>query len=760
MPPKKKPPPYPPFQVIEDPQFNNEAYITSKMGSDLDPDFGQCDNACASCGALHWKLERNKKDRNKDVASYPTCCSKGSAKLGIDYGKDYPDFLKQLLTGDTPEAEEFQYNIRSYNNALSFASLGAKVDKSTQGQQGVFTFRVGGELFHNIRSLVPFRKQDAGFAQIYVVGDDDETEAKDRIRKSNPTLNSNTMLSLQQFLSTQNSFAQFYRTVAEVLDRTAAKFALKHIQINSVNLKTYNRPSVKEIAMVIANDKEDRIDPRDIELHQKDGTVKRITDEYSGYLALRYPIFFPYGQPGWARGIPASAKRKFFRTHQTQIKTDMYSGVTESIREDTEVKGKQIILPSTYIGSPRSMCQLYQDSMAIVGHYGRPSLFITITANPAWFQIGRELAPGQTPSDRPDIGVQMFKLVLDQFCEDVIVKGRLGKVAVYVHTIEFQKRGLPHCHMMLMMEPGSIPNTAEKIDALICAEIPDPVAEPVLHNAVSNLNMHGPCSKVVGCLEDGQCTKHFPKPFQAETSVVEDSYPLYRRRDDGQFIIKRGAKLSNQYVVPYNKYLTLKYNCHINVEVPYGISATKYLFKYIMKGSDRSSLGLSNGDEIKQYINGRYVGPCEENEQAIYYVKDEDAKAQVASGKAGQTTLTEFFRLNKEDIYGMTRPARDLYYHEVPTQFYWTRNKVWEPREKASEAVGRLYYASIKEGERFYLRVLLQHTKGPTSFVDLKTVDGRIYPNFRSAAEARNLLWSDAHYQSALREASLWMSGF
>ncbi|PLW28544.1 hypothetical protein PCASD_18168 [Puccinia coronata f. sp. avenae] len=72
----------------------------------------------------------------------------------------------------------------------------------------------------------------------------------------------------------------------------------------------------------------------------------------------------------------------------------------------------------------------------------------------------------------------------------------------------------------------------------------------------------------------------------------------------------------------------------------------------------------------------------------------------------------------------MTRPARDLYYHEVPTQFYWTRNK------------------------------------GPTSFVDLKTVDGRIYPNFRSAAEARNLLWSDAHYQSALREASLWMLGF
>jgi hypothetical protein len=105
--------------------------------------------------------------------------------------------FQDLLMLDPPtEAQEFQYNIHSYNNALSFALLGAQLNKSTQGQQDVFTFCVGGELFHNIQSLVPFPKKAAGFGQIYVVGGNDEAKAKDRIKKSNPSLNTTVMLKL------------------------------------------------------------------------------------------------------------------------------------------------------------------------------------------------------------------------------------------------------------------------------------------------------------------------------------------------------------------------------------------------------------------------------------------------------------------------------------------------------------------------------------------------------------------------------------
>ena len=56
------------------------------------------------------------------------------------------------------------------------------------------------------------------------------------------------------------------------------------------------------------------------------------------------------------------------------------------------------------------MQQLFQDSMAIVRHFGRPTLFITFTANPKWEEITRELLPGQTSIDRPDLVAQVFYL--------------------------------------------------------------------------------------------------------------------------------------------------------------------------------------------------------------------------------------------------------------------------------------------------------------------------------------------------------------
>ena len=64
--------------------------------------------------------------------------------------------------------------------------------------------------------------------------------------------------------------------------------------------------------------------------------------------------------------------------------------------------GKIIILPSTFVGSPRYMMQNYQDAMAIVRMKGKPELFITMTCNPNWREFVDNLLPGQQASDRPD----------------------------------------------------------------------------------------------------------------------------------------------------------------------------------------------------------------------------------------------------------------------------------------------------------------------------------------------------------------------
>ena len=67
---------------------------------------------------------------------------------------------------------------------------------------------------------------------------------------------------------------------------------------------------------------------------------------------------------------------------------------------------------------------------------------------------------------------------------------------------------------------------------------------------------------------------------------------------------------------------------------------------------------------------------------------------------------------------------------------------MWTCRKKGY-SIGRMYFASPNSGERFYLRLLLTVVKGPTSFEDLRTVDGVIYESFKAACVAQGLLEDD-----------------
>ena len=114
--------------------------------------------------------------------------------------------------------------------------------------------------------------------------------------------------------------------------------------------------------------------------------------------------------------------------------------------------GQRTILPSTFVGGHRDMTQRYEDGMAIVLNYGKPDIFLTMTCNPSWNEITSELLPLQTPQDHPDLLTRIFRAKLEQLKDDVINKGVLGMVKSYIYVIKFQKRGLPHVHMLLILE--------------------------------------------------------------------------------------------------------------------------------------------------------------------------------------------------------------------------------------------------------------------------------------------------------------------
>jgi hypothetical protein len=138
-----------------------------------------------------------------------------------------------------------------------------------------------------------------------------------------------------------------------------------------------------------------------------------------------------------------------------------------------------------------------------------------------------------------------------------------------MYTIEFQKRGLPHAHILLFLHPSSKYPTPDDINKIISAEIPDPVNQGELYNLVKTHMIHGPCGVGIDsapCYKDGKCSKYYPKKFIAKTALDPDGYPVYRRRDHGHTIEKNGFLFDNRHVVPHNPQLLLKYHAHINME--------------------------------------------------------------------------------------------------------------------------------------------------------------------------------------------------
>ena len=91
----------------------------------------------------------------------------------------------------------------------------------------------------------------------------------------------------------------------------------------------------------------------------------------------------------------------------------------------------------------------------------------------------------QTAADRPDVVARVFRLKLKAILEDLLENDMLGEVIVYIYVIEFQKRGLPHAHILLIMASRHLLRNATQYDTVVSAELPDKLADPELFETVS-----------------------------------------------------------------------------------------------------------------------------------------------------------------------------------------------------------------------------------------------------------------------------------
>lgn len=182
--------------------------------------------------------------------------------------------------------------------------------------------------------------------------------------------------------------------------------------------------------------------------------------------------------------------------------------------------------------------------MAITQHLHKPALFITFTANPYWSEIQRELQPGQQAENCPDLTSRVFHMKTRELLDDLKRKYIFSTYKGSVYTIEYQKQGLPHIYLLLFLPLEEQFRNAEQVDEIISAEFSMATddLDGILMDVVASVMVHGPCSQlnpkakcmtlnpVTNCKK---CCKGFPKPFQPETIICDDGYPLYCCQNNG-----------------------------------------------------------------------------------------------------------------------------------------------------------------------------------------------------------------------------------
>jgi hypothetical protein len=134
-----------------------------------------------------------------------------------------------------------------------------------------------------------------------------------------------------------------------------------------------------------------------------------------------------------------SSQLDYIRNHQREIRADIYQGLVDSLHAGegrAEAIGKRTVMPSSFIGGPRDMRRRYMDAMALVRKFGKPNIFLTMACNPNWDKIKSELYPSQTPQDRPDLVVRVFKAKLEELKRRLLKKDILGKVRAHVYIVE------------------------------------------------------------------------------------------------------------------------------------------------------------------------------------------------------------------------------------------------------------------------------------------------------------------------------------
>ncbi|GBN52918.1 hypothetical protein AVEN_68115-1 [Araneus ventricosus] len=355
--------------------------------------------------------------------------------------------------------------------------------------------------------------------------------------------------------------------------------------------------------------------------------------------------------------------------------------------------------------------------MAMVRKFGKPDLFLTFTCNPSWFEVLNCMEGVQRPEDRPDIIIRVFNMKLKELLEDICKHGIFGTVLTYIYVIEFQKRGLPHAHILLTLDSESKIRTKDDIDKFVSAELPDPCTDLRLFQIVTK------------CMLLKTFNAHINVEVCASVKSVKYLYKyVYKGHDAASVKIQKEGALDHNEILSF-------------VEGRY-VSTPEAVWRL-------NEFNLSH----KSHTVVRLAVHLPQ-QQPIVYQDGQEAQA-IERAALRKTTLTSWFELNKNDP-----SAHNISYSDIPQYYMFDKSTTnWKKRQHGGQnVIGRLPLVSILDAERYYLRMLLLCKSGAINFDDILTVNGLRCITFQQACQEYGLLRGDQQWHDALNDVAQFQS--
>ncbi|XP_055600642.1 uncharacterized protein LOC129749634 [Uranotaenia lowii] len=212
----------------------------------------------------------------------------------------------------------------------SFGATEIVRNRSTNGQQFNSTFKIKGQIYHQVGSFLPMPNESYKFLQIYFMGGEDPDNALDNrvnTRCSYNNLNSpfarriigeldvllnehNELLKL--FISHMHHLQSDDHAIVINPDRTPA----------GEHIRRFNAPVVNDVAAIMVGD---RTAPREIVIRRRNNTLDFIADTHRLYDALQYPLMFWKGQDGYCINIKQRDPLTGNETNKNVSSKDFYS---------------------------------------------------------------------------------------------------------------------------------------------------------------------------------------------------------------------------------------------------------------------------------------------------------------------------------------------------------------------------------------------------------------------------------------------------